>query len=67
MNDEEVELFRRAMSDAKPLEPGERVAKPKKKPPPKARFAKADEKEALAESMQADIESMERANGQGMR
>ncbi len=67
MNDEDVELFRRAMSDAKPLESEQRVAEPKKKPKPKARFAKADEKEALAESMQADIDSMERANGQGMR
>ena len=67
MNDKDIELFRRAMSDAKPLESDERVAEPKQKPPPKARFAKADEKEALAESMEADIDSMERANGQGMR
>ena len=67
MNDDDVELFRRAMSDAKPLQSDERVARPEKKPQPKARFAKADDKKALAESMQADIDAMERANGQGMR
>ena len=67
MNDDDDDLFRRAMSDAKPLRSNERVAEPHKKPPPKARFSRADEKDALRESLEADIEDIERANGDAMR
>ena len=66
MNDSEDDLFRRAMSDAKPLEAEERVAEPKKKPAPKARFSRADEQDALRESLEADVDTMESANGNGM-
>ena len=55
------------MSGAKPLRTDERVAHPKKKPKPKARFSRADEKDALAESLQADIDTMERSNAESMR
>jgi len=61
------DLFRRAMSGAKPLRSEDRVAEPKQKPAPKARFSRADEKEALRESMQADIDTMEAANADSMR
>lgn len=66
MNDSEDDLFRRAMSDAKPLKAGERVAEPKKKPPPKARFSRADEQQALRESLESDIDTTESANDDGM-
>ncbi len=38
-----------------------------KKPQPKAKFSRADEKDALRESMQADIDTMESSNAESMR
>ena len=67
MTDDDDDLFRRAMSGAKPLQPSERVAEKKDKPAPKARFSRADEKEALRESMLDDIDSMESDNAGSMR
>ena len=67
MSDDDPDLFRRAISGAKPLRTDERVAHPRIKPKPKARFSRADEKEALAESLQADIDTMERSNAESMR
>ena len=55
------------MSEVKPLRSGARAAEPKKKPSPKARFTKADEQQALAESMQADIDTMEQSNAESIR
>jgi len=67
LSDDDPDLFRRAMSGAKPLRTDERVARPQNKPKPKARFTRADEKEALSQSMQADIDTMERSNAESMR
>ena len=67
MSDDDTDLFRRAMSGAKPLRADERVDPPAKKPKPKARFSRADEKDALRESLQADIDTMESSNAQSMR
>ncbi len=67
MTDDDDDLFRRAMSGAKPLRPSERVAEKKDKPAPKARFSRADEKEALRESMLDDIDSMVSDNAGSMR
>ncbi len=67
MTDDEVEHFRRSMSDARPLKSGERVPEPKKKPPPKARFSRADEDKVLRESLEDDIDTMEAANAESMR
>jgi len=61
------DLFRRAMSDAKPLRSEERVHPPKRKPTPKARFARAEEKAVLRETLEADIDTMERGNADSMR
>lgn len=55
------------MSGTKPLRSGERVAKPQAKPKPKARFSRADERAALQESMQADIDTMQNSNAESMR
>ncbi len=55
------------MSKAKPLRKDERVAHPQKKPKPKARFTRADEKEALRESMLSDIDTMQHANADSLR
>ena len=67
MNDDDSELFRQSVGDAKPLHSGERVPGPKKKPAPKARFSRADERSALDESLDADIDTMESANADSMR
>ena len=67
MTDDDMEYFRRSMSDARPLKSDERVPAPKSKPPPRARFSRADEQKALAESLKADIDTMEAANAQSMR
>ncbi len=67
MTDDEVEFFRRSMADARPLKSGDRVPEPKKKPAPKARFSRADEKQALEQSLEADIDTMEAANAESMR
>lgn len=67
MSDDESDLFRRQMQEAKPLKSGERVPEPRKKPLPRARFSRADEEKALKESLEADIETIEADNGDGMR
>jgi len=67
VSDDESDLFRRSIPGAKPLKSGERVPEPKKKPPPKARFSRADEKKALKESLEADIDTIEAANAENMR
>lgn len=67
MSDDDADLFRRAVSGAKPLASDDRVAEPQKKPKPRAKFSRADERQALRESMQADIDTMERGNAESMR
>lgn len=69
MTDNDDDLFRRAMSGAKPLRSGNRVAeaKSKPKPTPKARFSRADEENVLRETMQADIDTMQSDNAESMR
>jgi DNA-nicking Smr family endonuclease len=61
------DLFRRAMSGAKPLRTDERVAGPSRKPKPKARFSQADHESVLAESLQADIDDLEQSSGETLR
>ena len=67
MSDDDPDLFRRSMAGAKPLRTEERVPEPRKKPPPKARFSRADEEKALEESLDVDIDTMEAANAESMR
>jgi len=67
LTNDDTNLFRRAISGAKPLRAGGRVEPPAKKPKPKAKFSRADEKDALRESMQADIDTMESSNAESMR
>jgi len=65
--DDDDNLFRRMMSDAKPLKTTERVPPPSTKPKPKARFTKADEQAALAESLDVDIDDIEESSGEALR
>ncbi|MDH3614630.1 MAG: Smr/MutS family protein [Gammaproteobacteria bacterium] len=66
MSDDDTDIFRRAMSGAKPLRSGERVAEPQNKPTPRARFTRADEEKALRESLEADIDTMQHGNADSM-
>ena len=67
MTEDDDDLFRRAMSGARPLRTDERVAKASRKPKPKARFAQADQEAVLAESLQADIDNIEQSSGDTLR
>lgn len=59
MTDDEIELFRRAVSGAKPLRVEIPAQDDRRKPPPRARFARSDREDVLRESMLADIDTME--------
>ncbi len=59
--------FRRAMSGAKPLKSAERAPHEKPKPKARARFARADERAVLAESLEDDIDEIEHGSGGALR
>ena len=67
MNDDDSDLFKRSVADAKPLRSGRRVPATKKKPPPRAQFTRADEEAVLGESLEDDMDTMESANADSMR
>jgi len=67
VTDDEDDLFRRAMSGARPLKTDERVSEASRKPKPKARFSQADQEAVLAESLQADIDDIEQSSGDTLR
>lgn len=67
MTDDDNDLFRKAVSGAKPLRAEDRVGEATKKPRPKARFSRADERAALQESLEADIDDLQSHSGDGMR
>ena len=55
---DDVDLFRRAMSDARPLQHEERVQKPKKVAP-RARQRRQEERDVLRDSLEADYDPRE--------
>ncbi len=63
--DDDADLFRRQMSDARPLRQAA-VPPPPSRRRPKASFSRRDERNALRESLEADAESMEFASGQNL-
>ena len=67
MSDDDDNLFQRLMSDAKPLKTEQRIPAATRKPKPKARFARADESAALAESLEVDIDELEASSGEALR
>ena len=67
MTDDDKDLFRKAVSGAKPLRAGDRVNEATKKPKPKARFSRADESAVLQESLEADIDDMQSHSGDSLR
>ena len=67
MTDDDIELFRKQLSDATPLEVEARAPLERPRPKPRARFTREDEARALEESLDADIEAMEAHNGDALR
>ena len=67
MSDDDGDLFRRALADAKPLRAARRADEVIRKPAPKARFARADDRAALRESLEADIDATEGHSGESLR
>lgn len=67
VTDKDLDEFRRALSDAKPLNVEERVPEIKPKPRPEARFSRADERDVLQESLQDDVDAIEHGHGAALR
>lgn len=67
MTEDDSAEFRRAMAGAKPLPTDDRVAEVKPKPKPKARFARADERAVMEESLHDDIDTIEHGYGAALR
>ena len=63
----DASLFRRLMGDTKPLRQPERTPELRPKVTARARFARQDEREALQESLQADIDESETGAGESLR
>ena len=67
MTDDDADLFRQALADAKPLRNTKRAEDVIRKPVPKARFSRADERAALRESLEADVDETEAHGGESLR
>lgn len=67
MSEDDPDLFKESVADAKPLKTDARVPAARKKPAPRARFTRADEKAALGESLDIDVDEMESANADNLR
>jgi DNA-nicking Smr family endonuclease len=67
VTDDDIELFRKAITGARPLRSTERAEESTRKPKPKARFFRADETAALRESLEADVDSTESHSGDSLR
>jgi len=67
VTDDERDLFRRALADAKPLRTTRRATEVIRKPTPRARFSRADEAAVLRESLEAHIDDTESHGGESLR
>ncbi|MGB5247903.1 MAG: Smr/MutS family protein [Woeseia sp.] len=65
-DDDDAELFRRAVAGARPVEV-KFAELPKKRPPPRARFRRLDEAAVLQESLDIDIDDLEASAGERLR
>ncbi len=67
MTEDDSKLFRDAVGDARPIQSDDRVEEAKRRPKPKALFSRADEADALRESLEADIDDSEAGSGETLR
>lgn len=66
-SDDDATLFRRFVGDAKPLRQAPKVPDHRAKVSARARFKRRDEREALLESLEADVEESEHGAGESLR
>jgi DNA-nicking Smr family endonuclease len=64
LDDKDADLFREAVRDVKPLAYDAPVVEPARRPPPQARFTRADRYAVLQESLHADVVDPEIATGE---
>jgi DNA-nicking Smr family endonuclease len=64
LDDNDAGLFREAVRDVKPLSYDVPIAEPARRPPPQARFTRADRHAVLQESLYADVVDPELASGE---
>lgn len=67
MNDDDIDMFRRAVADARPVKSEPRVPLRRPRPKPRARFTRADEESALRESLDVDIDDIHAGSGDALR
>ncbi|MDX1518085.1 MAG: Smr/MutS family protein [Woeseiaceae bacterium] len=67
MSNEDDDIFRRAVADAKPIRSEQRAEPPLRRPKAIARFSRADEARALEESLGGDSDDAERSTGEALR
>ena len=65
--DDDATLFRRLMGDAKPLRQPPKVPEQRAKVSARARLKRRDEREALQQSLEVDIEESEHGAGEALR
>ena len=66
-SEDDVSLFRRLMGDAKPLPQTDKAPEHRPRVSARARFARQDEREALTESLENDIDETETGAGEALR
>jgi DNA-nicking Smr family endonuclease len=64
LDDKDADLFREAVRDVKPLAYDAPAIEPARRPPPKARFTRADRFAVLQESLYTDVGDPELASGE---
>jgi DNA-nicking Smr family endonuclease len=67
VSDDDREIFRRAMRDARPIRGEPRASGGQPRPKPRARFHREDEKAALLESLDVDADSLAANAGDALR
>ena len=67
VSEKDNDEFHQAIRGTKPLKSEPRAPESKQKPKPRARFSRADEHEALAESLEDDIDTIEHGYGAALR
>jgi DNA-nicking Smr family endonuclease len=64
LDENDAHLFREAVRDVKPLAHDAPAKKPARRPPPRARFTRADRHAVLQESLHTDVSDPELASGE---
>ncbi|MDX1405249.1 MAG: Smr/MutS family protein [Woeseiaceae bacterium] len=66
-DDDDAALFRRLVGDARPIGQSDKIPEHKPRVAARARFRRRDDRDALRESLEADIETVEEGAGETLR